>query len=300
MAAIDLNTVRSTIEARLATELASSPAIPVIFNNMAFDSTTEDSFVQCLTSFGSHEYLTQGDTTNSVNSVVGLITLNIYTEEGIGAGSNFVIGKRIRDLYNRVTVSNVIFDSPIPTGSKVQAEYSYKYINVVYANSVPWLRQIQYRTYEPNGEFLTAGKGAWDDNPEKRLQLPAIAIEVVPRRQMRGYQLGGGQWVQTDILFHCIAEDSITRNALVDMVSFQNDKTIHMFNSNSIADSGHFPLDYMGVPVSGAKMYPDLAKDHYSKDIRLQNASIQGMDMINNNLFGGIVKLTAEVIQTNI
>ena len=194
----------------------------------------------------------------------------------------------------------VIFDSPIPTGSKVQAEYSYKYINVVYANSVPWLRQIQYRTYEPNGEFLTAGKGAWDDNPEKRLQLPAIAIEVVPRRQMRGYQLGGGQWVQTDILFHCIAEDSITRNALVDMVSFQNDKTIHMFNSNSIADSGHFPLDYIGSPFSKAKMYPDLAKDHYSKDIRLQNASIQGMDMINNNLFGGIVKLTAEVIQTNI
>ena len=73
-----------------------------------------------------------------------------------------------------------------------------------------------------------------------------------------------------------------------------------MFNSNSIADSGDFPLDYRGVPVSGAKTYPDLVKDHYSKDIRLQNASIQGMDMINNNLFGGIVKLTAEVIQTNI
>ena len=41
MAAIDLNTVRSTIEGRLATELASSPAIPVVFNNMAFDSTTD-------------------------------------------------------------------------------------------------------------------------------------------------------------------------------------------------------------------------------------------------------------------
>ena len=42
MAATDLNTVRSTIEARLATELASSPAIPVVFNNMTFDSTAED------------------------------------------------------------------------------------------------------------------------------------------------------------------------------------------------------------------------------------------------------------------
>ena len=113
MAAIDLNTVRSAIEARLATELASSPAIPVVFNNMAFDSTTEDTFVQCLTSFGANQYLTQGDTSNAFNNVVGLIVLNIFTEEGIGAGSNYTIGKRLRDLYNRVTVSNVIFDSPI-------------------------------------------------------------------------------------------------------------------------------------------------------------------------------------------
>ena len=113
MAAIDLNTVRATIEARLATELASSPAIPVVFNNMAFDSTTEDTFVQCLTSFGSNEYLTQGDTTTAFNNIVGLVLINIFTEEGLGAGSNFTICKRIRDLYNRVTVSNVIFDAPI-------------------------------------------------------------------------------------------------------------------------------------------------------------------------------------------
>jgi len=113
MAAIDLNTVRSTIEARLATELASSPAIPVVFNNMAFDSTTEDTFVQCVTSFGSNEYLTQGDTSNAFNNVVGLVLINVFTEEGLGAGSNFTICKRIRDLYNRVTVSNVIFDAPV-------------------------------------------------------------------------------------------------------------------------------------------------------------------------------------------
>ena len=108
MAAVDLNTVRSTIEARLATELASSPAIPVVFNNMAFDSTTEDTFVQCETSFGTGSYLGKG-----VNVVVGLVTLNVFTEEGIGAGSNFTVCKRLRDLYNKITVSDVIFDSPI-------------------------------------------------------------------------------------------------------------------------------------------------------------------------------------------
>ena len=113
MAATDLNTVRSTIEGRLATELASSPAITVVFNNMTFDSTAEDTFVQCITSFGAGEYLTMGGTTDSDNNVVGLVLLNVFTEEGLGAGSNFTICKRLRDLYNRVTVSNVIFDSPV-------------------------------------------------------------------------------------------------------------------------------------------------------------------------------------------
>ena len=113
MAATDLNTVRSTIEARLATELASSPAIPVVFNNMSFDSTTEDTFVQCITSFGANEYLTQGDSSTATNNIVGLVILNVFTEENIGAGSNYSICKRLRDLYNRITLSNVIFDAPV-------------------------------------------------------------------------------------------------------------------------------------------------------------------------------------------
>ena len=113
MAATDLNTVRSTIEARLATELASSPSIPVVFNNMTFDSTAEDTFVQCITSFGANTYLSQGGNTNSQVLIAGLILLNVFTEEGIGAGSNYTICKRLRDLYNRITVSDVIFDAPI-------------------------------------------------------------------------------------------------------------------------------------------------------------------------------------------
>lgn len=113
MPAIDLNTVRSTIESRLSLELASAPVIPVVFNNMTFDSNSVDSFVQCLTSFGSGSYLTMGGSGNSTNSVVGLTILNIFTNEGIGSGANYKIGKRLRDLYNNITVSNVIFDSPI-------------------------------------------------------------------------------------------------------------------------------------------------------------------------------------------
>ena len=113
MAAIDLNDVRKTIESRLLTELEDTPPVKVIFNDIPFSSSSKDSFVQCITSFSAGNYLTMGGVTNSTNRIVGLVILNIFTEAGKGSGANFTIGKRLRNLYNRITVSNVIFDSPI-------------------------------------------------------------------------------------------------------------------------------------------------------------------------------------------
>ena len=77
MATINLNTVRQVIESRVATELASSPAISV-----------------------------------NTNAVTGLITFNTFTKAGVGAGANLVIAKRLRDLFTRQIVSDVFFDNP--------------------------------------------------------------------------------------------------------------------------------------------------------------------------------------------
>ena len=116
MTATDLNTVRATIEKRLNDEFRIGPSIPLVFNNIPFDASNVDQYIQCITSFGSSEYLTQqapNSSTTATNLVVGLITCNIYTKQGIGAGANFTIGKRVRDLFNRITVSDVRFDPPI-------------------------------------------------------------------------------------------------------------------------------------------------------------------------------------------
>jgi len=77
MAAVDLNSVRSTIEGRLATELAGSPVIPVVFHNMDYEPDVDSSWVQCLVSYGQNEYLSQGLTLDSRNRVVGLLLLNL-------------------------------------------------------------------------------------------------------------------------------------------------------------------------------------------------------------------------------
>tara|TARA_R110000868_G_scaffold380675_2_gene646693 strand:+ start:2221 stop:3183 length:963 start_codon:yes stop_codon:yes gene_type:complete len=210
-----------------------------------------------------------------------------YATSGEGTYAHYI------DYFN----GRVVFDNAIPTTSKVQVEHSYKYINVIYANSLPWLREIQYRS-------LDLGSSSSSDftlPSELKVQLPAIAIEVVPRRTFRGYQLGGGQYVRTDVLFHCIAEDEMTRNKLVDIVSFQNDKVFKLFDNDTLAESGVFPLDYRGVPVSGALRYPDIVDNHDSgKDAMFTNSVVQGMELVNSRFYAGIVRSTLETINTNI
>jgi len=115
MAAVDLNTVRKTIETRLQSEFRTGRPIPLVFNNMPFDSSSADQYIQCVTSFGASEYLTQespNSSTTATNLIVGICLFNIYTKQGIGAGANFDICKRIRNLFNRITVSDVRFDAP--------------------------------------------------------------------------------------------------------------------------------------------------------------------------------------------
>lgn len=200
------------------------------------------------------------------------------------------------DYFN----GRVVFDSPIPTGSTVQAEFSYKYINVVYSNSVPWLREIQPRTQIPTSRFYNTSNGSWDVPPESRLQLPAIAIEVVPVRRFKPYQLGGGQWVYTDVLFHCVAEDDTTRNMLVDVVSLQNEKSVYSIDGDRLNSDGKFPLDQGGTPVPSALLYPELIENYNAGRFRLLDAKVEAMEMVTPDLFAGVVRFTTEGIKANI
>ena len=113
MAAADLNDIRNTIEGTLVIEMDFEPVIPIVFNNMAYEPAPNSSWIQCLTAFGANEYLGHGLTTSGYNRITGLTLFNIFTPKGAGPGANLIIGKRIRDLYNRTIVSGVFFDAPI-------------------------------------------------------------------------------------------------------------------------------------------------------------------------------------------
>ena len=158
------------------------------------------------------------------------------------------------------------------------------------------------------GDF---GTGNWSQLSETRRHLPVVAVEIVPRRTFSGYQLGGGQWIYQDVLFHILAENSLDRNQLVDLVSLQNDKTIWIPHYGLIQESSKFPLslDFRGSPRPSAIMYPDLVADTADQDldkpkggfrhrkVYMSNTIVQEMGEVNPHLFGAVVRTTFQIVE---
>lgn len=202
------------------------------------------------------------------------------------------------DFYNgRIIFNNQdsSVSNRVTKNSIIQLAYSYKYIHVIYADALPWIQEIKSKTLYD----LNSSDNKFHIN-EMKVQLPTIAIEIVPNKSMEGYQLGGGQYIQTDVIVHCISENNIELNKLVDIVSFQNDKTIKMFDSNKVKTFNAYPINYDGTIKSNPLTFKDLVERFPSYSFRLTNASTQKAQTINSNLNIATVKFNAEIINDHI
>ena len=225
---------------------------------------------------------------------------------GIFVGGNFQPASGVGTYAYHIDYPNgrVVFDTAIATTSTVTAEFSYKWTKVTKANS-NFFREIQHRSGRADGDFLMEGSGDWSQLSDTRLQLPALAVEVIQKRTLEPYALGGlTHFVNTDILFHVLAEDDYERDKLLDIVSLQDGKIVALFDSDYIGRQQKFPLDHRGMTNLDALQYPDLlapiGEDGYSyakcSDVQLQNARVQVSEPISPNLYHGVVRLNTELI----
>jgi len=210
----------------------------------------------------------------------------------------------------------VVFDTAIPSGSDVQAEFSYKWVNVIPATN-QFFRELQYRSQRADEDFTLIGSGDWSQLGETRLQLPVIAVEPTVRRSQAPFALGTSEsYVSSDVLFHVLAEDDFTRDKLVDMVSLQGDRSIFMFDSDRIGRKDDFPLDYRGMVTASGLRYPELVAPSGEGGspgalrgyrvaggvkgkvtvLRLAEARITATSTLHPSLYHGVVRITTEAI----
>lgn len=189
-------------------------------------------------------------------AVSGVYVNNVFRpSSGVGTYAHTI------DYIN----GQVVFTNAIPTNSTVEVEYSFRsyYIN---HSSVPWFKQLFFNSYRPdNAQFSQFGSGVFETLAQNRVQLPAIIIEVVPEREMRPLQImsgpnGGGQIVAQDVMFHIFSESPTDRDKAIDIITYQKDATLALFDKNAIINDNAYPLDYNGSLVSGAITYPEMVK----------------------------------------
>jgi len=106
------NDVRAAIEGRIATEMALNPVYPVSYQNVPFNPPNNTPWLQAFIRFGDNAYATLLPTGGvGFNRQNGTLVVNVFTPVGLGAGANFTIAERVKDLFDRRTVSGIIFDA---------------------------------------------------------------------------------------------------------------------------------------------------------------------------------------------
>ena len=106
------NDVRAAIEGRIATQMAVAPVYPVSYQNVPFTPPNNTPWVQVFIRFGDNNYATLLPTGSAgFNRQTGTLVVNVYTPIGAGAAANFTIAERLKDLFDRVKLSSIIFDA---------------------------------------------------------------------------------------------------------------------------------------------------------------------------------------------
>ena len=217
----------------------------------------------------------------------------------ISVGTPYIGAVAVTAPYHiNYPLGRVIFDTAISTSSVVTIAYPYRNVQVKIADDAPWLREMHFRSYRPEGtQFEQFGKGDWAINGQHRVQLPTVVVECVPRGYSSGYEMGsGGLRLFQDMIFHVVAEDRRTRNDIVDAIKYQDDVVFDMFDSNDVAAASAYALDYRGEKT-GTNMYPDLVDDYTWDKCMMKNTVVSEIESQHINLYEGVVRATMEVIR---
>lgn len=218
---------------------------------------------------------------------------------GVYVNNTFrAVGNNVQPYYINYPDGQIIFNSPIATTSNVTLEYSYKWLNVVPANGVPFFRRLQQFSNRVDSGF-SSKLGEWVQLGETRIQSPALIVDVVPPKKFSGFQLGGGQYVYNDVLFYIVADNQFDCQNIMDQVLFQNDRVITLYDPVKIAESGAFAFDYKNQLTNYALpsgMYPSLVENFKYRDCYIKDSRSDGVSCLSSELYIGSVKCTTEVI----
>lgn len=197
----------------------------------------------------------------------------------------------------------VIFTSAIPTSSNVQVEHTYKWVNVVDADTVPFFQMLQEDSLRiDDAQYAQFASGDWFRIGNTRLQPPLLAVELPNRTDSYPYELGGGTWIKKNILCHAISEDAGNiSDKIADIISLQKENVAYGIDFNKLALDNRFPLKYDGSIASGALTYPQMVQlqedgGYRWRKMYIMDSEITNRQRLSEKIYISTVTLDVEVL----
>ena len=193
----------------------------------------------------------------------------------------------------------IIFNNPLAPNAVVEANYSYRSVQVYKMDQFPYWREIQDRSLENSTGFVLSDKGDFSMGSEYRVQLPAIIIEGTSRSKSKPYRLGDKSlMIEQDILLHVLSDKVIDKNNIVDIIKIQEDRDIWMYNTSTVVNSGVYPLNYDGTKNLTGQNYDIITNNTNYRWLTctISNVGVSDIGFSNISIYGSIVRVSNQVI----
>jgi hypothetical protein len=155
----------------------------------------------------------------------------------------------------------VVFGAPVPTGTHVSCEYSYRRYQV-YNNHPDWFQKVQLEADWTDPQFLQAGSGAYSEMTDARVQTPALVLRALAGETREPLELGNGvHKTYKPVSLDVIGDEPGRVGFMHDALMNQQEKALRLFDLNSVLANDAWPLDASGSRRQAAKMYPDLVAE---------------------------------------
>jgi hypothetical protein len=220
-------------------------------------------------------------------SISGIYVNSVFLPAPTGSGSytysiNYPLG-------------HISFDNNISSSSKVELNYSYRYVQVYKANESQWWKELQQQTYNP-ANFKPNGDSSITAN--HRVQTPCIIIEPIPRTILIPRELGSTtNNIIQDVFLHIYAENPNQRNSLIDILLVQKDKSLNLYDVSKVIKNNVYALNYKGqINPSGLNYGQLYNNDSYRQRFCvIKDATISEFNTISHGLYNAIVRWSIEI-----
>lgn len=193
----------------------------------------------------------------------------------------------------------VTFDTALSLNSTVEVNHSYKYIHIFDAD--------ENRIFDGDQESFKVSDSLFINGsgfvlPDRRIQLPAIGLEVLTDRDSTPYELGNlSQNMKTRVLCNVLSTDNRIGKRISDYLSYQKDKVFVLFDRDMAASSGFYPLNYDGSVNNPSGTYPYLSDNFsyskvFARKVYISSLRTEKMNKINADLFHTTVRMELECV----